>query len=107
LNGSLRFCENQLKVSNIEGEVVLTSGVYSGCARCAAHTLWNWKWRGILQIVHSRQNHKNSYKDTYVLSSLKVFAICIYLTALVFEETFAQTAFAVVSCELRCSRAEW
>ena len=32
------------------------------------------------------------YEDNYVLSSLKV-----YSTALVFEEQFAQTAFAVVS----------
>ena len=37
------------------------------------------------------------YKDTYVISSLKVCAICMYLTALVFEKTFAQTTLPVVS----------
>jgi len=37
-------------------------------------------------------------EDNHVLSSPNVCAICMFLTALVFENTFAQTAFAVVSC---------
>jgi len=37
------------------------------------------------------------YEDTYVFSSPKACAICMYLTAHVLEETLAQTAFAVVS----------
>ena len=37
------------------------------------------------------------YENTYVFSSPKACAICVYSTALVLEETFAQTAFAVVS----------
>jgi len=41
---------------------VLSRSVYSGCARCALHTLWNWTWRGIFQKVRSRWNHKKATK---------------------------------------------
>jgi len=39
---------------------IISSGVYSGCAKCAAHTLSNWTRRDIFQIVRSRENHKKS-----------------------------------------------
>jgi len=35
-------------------ERLVIRAVYTGCARCAAHTLWNWTWRDIFQIVQSR-----------------------------------------------------
>ena len=40
---------------------------------------------------------KTLWRYLYVLSSPKACAICMYSTALVLEETFSQTAFAVVS----------
>jgi len=44
---------------------------------------------------------QKSYEDNYVLSSPNVRAICMYSTDIVFEETFAQTDFVVVSCAVR------
>jgi len=76
----------------------LPRDVYSGCAGCKAHTRWNWRWRCIFQIVRSRENHKKARKIIVCFPALKVCAICRYSTALVFEEIFAKTAFAVVSC---------
>jgi len=60
---------------------------YPECAVCA-HTLWNSTWRDILQIVRSRQNHKRTIKIImhFPVSSPIVCAICMYSTALVFEE---------------------
>jgi len=83
-------------VHRLQRKGVVCRGAYSGCARCAAHTLWNWTSRDIFQTKSQK-----SYKDNCVLSSPNVCAICMYVgysTALVFEETFAQVAFAIVSC---------
>jgi len=50
------------KLSIVNSIFVPPRSVYSGCARCAAHTLWNWSLHDIFQIVRSRENHKKAGK---------------------------------------------
>ena len=74
------------------------------CLVCGAHPVklnmtWHFPDRAI------KVKSQKSYKDTCVLSSPKVCAIGMYSTALLFEETLANIAFAVVSCAV--SRSEW
>jgi len=45
-----------------------------------------------------KANHKKASKVIVYFPVLKVCAMWTYSTALVFEETFAKTSFAVVSC---------
>jgi len=73
-------------------------GGNSGCARvCGAHPVkLNMTWYFPDRTIKVKS--QKSCEDNYVLSSPNVSAIYMYSTALVFEETFAQTAFVVVSC---------
>jgi len=66
----------------------LPRSVYSGCARCAAHTLWNWTWRFIFQIVRSRESHKKARKIIVYFPDLKVCAISMYIRPRASAEIF-------------------
>jgi len=76
-------------------------GVYFGCARCAAHTLWNRTWRDIFQIVRSSENHKKARKTIMYFPArrcalFQAHTLCTRLLS--YSKRFAQTAFAFVSC---------
>ena len=66
---------------------------------CAAHTYGNEHDVTFSRLCDQSKIRKKSNKDNYVLSSPKVCAIWTYPTRMLsYLETFAKTAFAVVSC---------